>query len=261
MSTAKLTKTEAPVNIDASAPDAPGSTTASFPGGQATFAPPHHSDWSQRKASLIGGTALFLLAVLAGLANFGVVEVLVTPGDAAKTAKDLIDSEALFRSGIAGLMVVVILDIVVACSLLVVFQSVNRSVAIMAAVFRLAYSTVFMVAISQLVSALALLGDADEALRAVGQFHTIWDASYALFGVHLALIGYLVYRSVFAPRVIGVLLVIAGLGYLVDEIGSILVSGYSLEISRFSFVGEAVLIFWLLIRGVRLRGSEISRTE
>jgi hypothetical protein len=71
----------------------------------------------------------------------------------------------------------------------------------------------------------------------------------------LALIGYLVYRSGFAPRLLGVLLVSAGLGYLVDEIGSVLVSGYALEISRFSFVGEAVLIFWLLIKGVRLHGS------
>ena len=167
----------------------------------------------------------------------------------------------LFRSGIAGLIVVVILDIVVACALLAVFEPVNRSVAIMAAVFRVAYATVFMVAISQLVSALALLDDPDQALRAVGQFHTIWDASYAFFGVHLALIGYLVYRSGFAPRIIGVLLVLAGVGYLIDEIGSVLVSGYSLEISRFSFVGEAVLIFWLLIKGVRLRGSETQRTE
>ncbi|HEY5786131.1 MAG TPA: DUF4386 domain-containing protein, partial [Microlunatus sp.] len=207
------------------------------------------------RPSLIGGVALLLLAVLAGLANFGIVEVLVTPGDAARTAQDLIDSEALFRSGIAGLIVVVLLDIVVACSLLAVFESVNRSVAIMAAVFRIAYATVFLVAISQLVSVLELLGDADEALQAVGQFHTIWDASYALFGVHLALIGYLVYRSGFAPRLLGVLLVLAGLGYLVDEIGSVLVSGYALEISRFSFVGEAVLIFWLLIKGVRLHGS------
>ena len=175
--------------------------------------------------------------------------------------QDLIDSEALFRSGIAGLIVVVILDIVVACSLLAVFEPVNRSVAIMAAVFRVAYTTVFMVAVSQLVSALALLDDPDQALRAVGQFHTIWDASYAFFGVHLALIGYLVYRSGFAPRIIGVLLVLAGVGYLIDEIGSVLVAGYSLEISRFSFVGEAVLIFWLLIKGVRLRESETQRTE
>jgi hypothetical protein len=131
----------------------------------------------------------------------------------------------------------------------------------MAAVFRIAYSAVFLVAISQLVSALSLLGDADQALRAVGQFHTIWDASYTLFGVHLALIGCLVYRSGFAPRIIGVLLVLAGLGYLVDKIGSVLVSGYALEISRFSFVGEAVLIFWLLIKGVRLGVSHTQPIE
>ena len=255
MSTPKLATTPAGRDSDHSAPDAATPSAAPLRSGQANATPRSRPAWSPRTASLIGGIALLLLAVLAGLANFGVVEALVTPGDAARTAKDLIDSEALFRSGIAGLIIVVILDIVVACSLLAVFESVNRSVAIMAAVFRIAYATVFLVAISQLVSALALLGDADEALQAVGQFHTIWDASYALFGVHLALIGYLVYRSGFAPRLIGVLLVLAGLGYLVDEIGSVLVSGYALEISRFSFVGEAVLIFWLLIKGVRLHGS------
>ena len=261
MSTPKLAPTT-PAGLDRDR-HAPNATPSAGPlhNGHATVAPPSRPAWSPRTASLIGGIALLLLAVLAGLANFGVVEVLVTPGDAARTAQNLIDSEALFRSGIAGLMVVVVLDIVVACSLLAVFESVNRSVAIMAAVFRIAYATVFLVAITQLVNALALLGDADEALQAVGQFHTIWDASYALFGVHLALIGYLVYRSGFAPRIIGVLLVLAGLGYLIDKIGSVLVSGYALEISRFSFVGEAVLIFWLLIKGVRLHGSEPAEVE
>jgi Domain of unknown function (DUF4386) len=261
MSTPKLAKPQSAADSAPSAPDAPAPSTAPVHRSEAKPAPLNHPAWSQRKASLIGGIALFLLAVLAGLANFGVVEALVTPGDAARTAQDLINSEALFRSGIAGLIVVVILDIVVAYALMVVFEPVNRSVAIMAAVFRVAYATGFMVAVSQLVNALTLLGHADQALRAVGQFQTIWDASYAFFGVHLALIGYLVYRSGFAPRIIGVLLVVAGLGYLIDELGSVLVSGYSLEISRFSFVGEAVLVFWLLIKGVRLRSADTQRTE
>jgi len=233
--------------------------TASLPLHEARRAPVSHT-WSQRKASLIGGVALFLLAVVAGLANFGAVEALITPGDAARTAQDLSASEPLFRLGIAGLMVVVILDIVVAYALMVVFQPVNRSIAAMAAVFRIAYATVFLVAISQLGSALALLDDPDEALRAIGQFHAIWDAGYALFGIHLLLVGYLVYRSGFAPRIIGVLVVVAGVGYLVDKVGAVLVSGYALEISRFSFVGEAVLIFWLLIKGVRLAGSDTNRS-
>jgi Domain of unknown function (DUF4386) len=232
------------------------SETASSHRPAAKLDPQNHPTWSPRKASLIGGSALFLLAVLAGLANFGVVEALVTPGDAVRTAMNLADSEPLFRLGIAALIVVVILDIVVACSLMALFQPVNRSVATMAAVFRIAYATVFMVAISQLVSALALLDNADQALRAVSDFHAFWGAGYALFAVHLVLIGYLAYRSGFAPKIIGVLLILAGLGYLLDEIGSVLVSGYALDVARFSFVGEAVLIFWLLINGIRLRGSE-----
>ena len=87
MSTPKLTTTQVPADGDPSAPDAPGASTASSQRDVGKSAPPDHPAWSQRKASLIGGIALFLLAVLAGLANFGVIEVLVTPGDAAGTAK------------------------------------------------------------------------------------------------------------------------------------------------------------------------------
>ncbi|MEZ0074172.1 hypothetical protein ABH927_003528 [Planotetraspora sp. GP83] len=54
------------------------------------------------------------------------------------------------------------------------------------------------------------------------------------------------------PRVLGILLVVAGLGYLADGIGAVLVSGYSLDIALFTFAGEVVLIFWLLISGRRL---------
>jgi hypothetical protein len=188
VSTPKLAKANAPD----SAPET--TTTTTFLPVRETSPTAPSPTWSQRKASLIGGVALFLLAVVAGLANFGAVEAFVTPGDAAKTAQDLMASESLFRLGIAGLMAVVILDIVVAYALMVVFQPVNRSVATLAAVFRIAYATVFLVAISQLVSALALVDVPNEALRAIGQFHVIWDAGYTLFGMHLLLVGFLVYR-------------------------------------------------------------------
>ena len=254
MSTPKLVKADVP---DDDVTNAPGSaSTDARPVREAPPAPPSQS-WSQRKASLIGGVALLLLAVVAALANFGAVEAVVTPGDSARTAQDLIASEGLFRWGVIGLMAVAILDIVVAYALMVVFEPVSRSVATLAAVFRVAYATVFVVAISQLVSALSLLGDPDETMRAIGEFHTIWDAGYALFGIHLLLIGYLVYRSGFAPRIIGAMLVVAGLGYLVDKVGAVLVSGYALDVSRVSFVGEAVLIFWLLIKGIRRSPASI----
>jgi hypothetical protein len=52
-------------------------------------------------------------------------------------------------------------------------------------------------------------------------------------------------------RVFGILLVVAGLGYLADGFGAVLVSDYSISIGQFTFIGEVALIFWLLIKGSR----------
>jgi hypothetical protein len=211
----------------------------------------NHDTRSLRRASLTAGLALALIIVLATFGAFGAVGALITPGDAAKTAQDILASEGLFRWGIASLILVVILDIVVAAALLTVFAPVNRSVSTMAAWFRAAYAAVYLVAISQLVVALGLLGNPDQALRAVDAYDTVWHVGLNLFGVHLLLIGLLAYRSDFMPKIFGILLVIAGLGYLADGFGAVLVPGYALDISRFTFVGEAALMFWLLIKGSR----------
>ena len=206
---------------------------------------------SLRSASLTAGIALALIVVLAPFGVFGAVGALVTPGDAGRTAQDILGSEGLFRWGIASLILVVILDVVVAAALYTVFEPVNRSISIMAASFRLAYAAVYLAAISQLVVALGLLGDPQQALRAVDAYTTVWHVGLNLFGVHLLLLGVLAYRSNFMPKVFGILLVIAGLGYLADGFGAVLVPGYALDIGRFTFVGEAALMFWLLIKGSR----------
>jgi hypothetical protein len=210
---------------------------------------------SFRRASLTAGFALALIIVLALFGAFGAVGPLVTPGDASRTAQDILSSEGLFRWGIATLILVVILDVIVAAALLTVFEPVSRTLSVMAALFRAVYAAVYLVAISQLVVALGLLGDPDQALRAVNAYDTIWHVGLNLFGVHLLLIGLLAYRSRFMPRIFGVLLVIAGLGYLVDGFGAVLVPGYALDIGRFTFVGEAALMFWLLIKGSRMTFS------
>jgi hypothetical protein len=210
----------------------------------------HHTR-SMRTASLTAGLALALMAALAAFGVFGAVGALVTPGDAARTAQDISESQALFRQGIASLILVAVLDIVAAGALFTLFAPVNRSVSLMAAGFRVAYAAVYLVAIIQLVVALGLLGDPDQALRAIDAYGTIWHVGLTLFGVHLLLIGYLAYRSGFMAKVFGILLVVAGLGYLADGFGAVLVPDYSISIGQFTFVGEVALIFWLLIKGSR----------
>jgi Domain of unknown function (DUF4386) len=211
----------------------------------------HYDTRSLRRASLIAGLALALIAVLSAFGNFVAIQPLVTPEDATKTAIDIANSEALFRWGITSLILVAVLDIVVAAALLRLFEPVNRSLSITAAWFRVAYATVYLVAIIQLVVALGLLADPDQALRAIDAFATIWLVGLILFGVHLLLIGYLAYRSGFMAKVFGVLLMIAGLGYIADGFVAVLVRGPSISIGQFTFVGEVALIFWLLIKGIR----------
>jgi hypothetical protein len=206
---------------------------------------------SLRTASLIAGLALAMIAVLSAFGNFAALQPLVTPEDATKTAIDISNSEALFRWGVASLILVAVLDIVVAAALLRLFEPVNRSLSIMAAWFRVGYAGVYLVAIIQLVLALGLLGDPDQALRAIDGYGTIWLISLIFFGVHLLLIGYLAYRSGFMAKVFGILLAIAGLGYIADGFVAVLVPGPSISIGQFTFVGEVALLFWLLIKGTR----------
>ena len=213
---------------------------------------PSQATRSQRRASLTAGIALALLAALSVFGNFIAINPLVTLGDAAKTAENILASETMFRMGIASLILVVIGDIIVASALLTLFRPVNRGVSTTAAWFRAAYAAVYLTGISQLLVAVTVLADPGQASGAIEAFSTIWQASLILFAVHLLLEGYLAYRSGFMPKIFGILLVVAGLGYLADGFGAVLISGYSFGIGRFTFLGEVALILWLLIKGTRL---------
>jgi hypothetical protein len=145
-----------------------------------------------------------------------------------------------------------------------VFSPVSRSLSMLAACFRLVYAGVFLVAVSQLLGVLHLLGNDAylsvfsagqlhaQALSGIGTFNDVWSAGLVLFGLHLLVIGYLGYRSGYVPRLLGVLLVIAGLGYVVDSFGAVLSRGSWTDVSSFTFIGEFLLALWLLIWGRRL---------
>jgi Domain of unknown function (DUF4386) len=92
--------------------------------------------------------------------NFGVIQHLVTPGDPARTARDILASAGLFRLGIAALAAVVILDIVVAWALQRFFEPVHQGQARIAAWLRISYAAIFAVAIRQLPGVLPLLTNA-----------------------------------------------------------------------------------------------------
>ena len=212
-----------------------------------------------RSASMTAGIALLLVALLGGFGYLAVVDRLRVIDDAVQTAANIAASETLFRLAIASLLVTAVLDIVVAWALLKVFEPVSSGLSTLAATFRVAYAGIFVVAIAQLTGVLRLLPQAEElsaqVLSGVHAFEDIYSAGLVLFGFHLMLLGLLVWRAAYAPRFLGILLALAGLGYAVDSFGIVLFAGYALEVATFTFVGEVVLIFWLLLRGRRLTST------
>jgi hypothetical protein len=241
-------------------------TTVDRPAPAARPPSPASSDRTAkvRRAAVVAGVTLLLTAASAAFGNVVVVQGLVTPGNAARTARDIAGSDGLFRLGLESLYLAVLFDVVVAWALLRVFSPVDRHLSRLAAWFRLAYSAVFMVSLSQLAGIPRLLTTEGyaaaftpqqrqgQAMLKVDTFHDIWFAGLVLFGAHLALVGYLAYRSGFVPRGIGVLLVVAGAGYAYDSFAALLTEGPAFAVSNVTFVGELLLGLWLLLRGHRI---------
>jgi ABC-type multidrug transport system fused ATPase/permease subunit len=227
---------------------------------------------AMHRAALIAGLGLLLMAVLAGLATFGVLERVVTDGDAPRTTSDILATFGSFRLAILTLFGVAVLDVVVAWALWAFFDRVHHTVAVLAAWCRGLYAVVFAVAISQLVAAARLLADerlrgqADlqlqsEVLTQIQQFDDMWSLGLGLFGIHLLLIGWLAFRSGYVPRFIGVLVLIAGMGYLVDNFGGLLSATYTFELASFTFIGEVVLMIWLLLFAARRPRKERTSSD
>jgi hypothetical protein len=217
---------------------------------------------AMHRDALIAGLGLLLIAVLAGLATFGILERLVTDGDASRTTSDILAASGSYQLAILALFGVAVLDVVVAWALWAFFDRVHHTVAVLAALCRGLYAAVFVVAISQLVAAARLLSDGrlsgpadlqlqSEVLAEIQQFDCIWTLGLGLFGLHLLLIGWLALVSGFVPRFVGLLVALAGTGYLVDSFGGLLHATYTFELASVTFIGEVVLMIWLLLFAVR----------
>jgi hypothetical protein len=223
-------------------------------------------DRSQRRVALATASSLLLMALLAPIAKFGVLQTLIVPADAAATTNNVAASLGLFEAAIVAFLIVAILDVVVAWGFYVLLRPVNKGLALLVGWLRVVYAAAFAFALVNLFDVAQLVhGATGTALQSgplqaqvassVGSFDTGWALALGIFGLHLVGLGALLYRFA-APRPLAALVVLAGIGYLADSFGKILFADYGLTISTFTFVGEALLIFWLFWRAAR--GSQSS---
>lgn len=210
-------------------------------------------DTQPSTAAIITGISLLAMAVIAAYANFAVIMNLEVPGDPSTTAANLVESAGQVRLAAAVFIIVAILDVIVAWGLYIVLRSVNPSLSLLGGWLRLAYAAILAVAINSLLNALHA-GPMDPALAGffLESFDSLWQIGLIIFGFHLCVVGYLAWQAEFMHWLFGLLLIIAGLGYIVDGFGTVLIPDYSFELAMFTFIGEVALIFWLLIRGRKL---------
>ncbi|MCC6456151.1 MAG: DUF4386 domain-containing protein [Caldilineaceae bacterium] len=209
----------------------------------------------------------FLYLALAALSAFGLIYVpstILVPGDAAATATNIVTSESLFRLGFVSSLLAFTVNIFVAVFLYKLFAPVHKTMAALMVILILVGVAIAMLNELNQFAALLLLSGADyltvftaEQLQELASlFLDIYAHGFAVahifFGLWLFPMGYLVIKSGFLPKMIGFLLLVAGVGYVVDFILFFLFPGITVTVSEFTFVGEVLLLLWLLIRGVNV---------
>jgi hypothetical protein len=211
------------------------------------------TDITPKTAALTAGLGLLLMIAASIFAEVVRTNLMVT-GDATATVRNIVEHGMLFRASILGYLVVIVLDIVVAWALYIFFKPANPSLSLLAGWLRIVYAAIFTTSVFHLLTATELLKTSDptQVMLALNAFSDSWKVSLLFFGLHLGVLGYVALKSTYVPKFLGILLMVAGVGYGIDSIGRILIPDYHITLAIVTFIGELLLMVWLLIQGRKI---------
>ncbi|HYM78234.1 MAG TPA: DUF4386 domain-containing protein [Candidatus Dormibacteraeota bacterium] len=226
-----------------------------------------NTETSPQVYARLGGVLYLIIIVIGFCSEFFVRDKLVVTGDVTATANNIVASESLWRVTIAGELILLVCGVALTLILYVLLRPVNKHLALLAVLFNIVEFPIEAVSKLCLFGALFLSGNADY-LKALEphQLHALVQVSLKLhdygFGIDLVFFGcaclvygYLLYKSGYFPRTIGVLMAIAGLSYLVNSFTLIVAPAYAGKIFLIlvlALVGELSLCLWLMVKGVNL---------
>lgn len=219
-----------------------------------------------RNEARIGGVLYVIVIITAFFAELFVRSSLIVPNNPAATAHNILASERLYRVGGLADLVNLSCDIGVAIILYDLLRPVDRSIAFAAATFRIAFdiglagATVFHFAPLYLIKGLpyAAAFSAAQVQDLAYEMLQVHNLGYNLFliffAAHLLLIGYLIIRSTYLPRLLGILLLVTGFCYLANSVLHLVFPevATSFYLLLPGLISEFALAGWLLIRGVNI---------
>jgi hypothetical protein len=217
----------------------------------------------------IGGF-LYLLIIAGGLfAPFAIAPSGMMLGDASlPSPTQIMASRSLYTLGGASQLMVYACDVGVALIFYELLKPVSRSISLLAAFFRLVFVAAASANIVNHFAPLVLLSGADYlSAFNTGQLQALalasirlrtfgFDIALVFFGFHCLIVGYLLFRSTFVPRILGVALAIGGFGYLANIFATAVPPAIENHIFPYIMlpagIAEIALTLWLIVRGVNV---------
>jgi Domain of unknown function (DUF4386) len=222
---------------------------------------------AHRAATRLARVAGALYLPVFALGPFSLLYVrakLIVPDDAAATADRIAADGWLLRVGSVIELYLALTDVALAAAFYVLFRPAGRTLALVASSLRLTWAVVAATALLTNIAALLVLSDAayltafdaDQratlALLSLDLHDYAHAAGFVAFGAHLSVLGLLIWRSNLLPRIVGILLVVAGAGYVAN---SLLILGWSMSAQPLLLLpavpAELSLCLWLLVKGVK----------
>ena len=225
------------------------------------------ADMSQRKAARIAGLLYLTVIVLGIFANLYVRFSLIVPGDAAATANNIMANELLFRLSFVSDLIMALCWFLLGLALYVLLKPVNKKIALLMVLSFLAGVPIIMLNLLNHFAALLLLNGADyltvfttDQLHAlVLLFLTLHKHGYIIAAIFTSFcllpLGYLVYKSGYFPRVLGLLLLIGPIFGLIDHFAVFLFpsfADFSILVTLPLIIAEFSTCGWLLLKGAKI---------
>ena len=219
-----------------------------------------------KKTTRVAGF-MYLGLIVFGISGQIIYMSFIAPDDAGKTVENIMDNESLFRASNVMWLISEMFLLLLGLTLYVVLKPVNKNLALLMVLFVMVgvaiegINTLNRFAALQLINSADLTIFSEEQLNAQVMYHLdLWEAGYGIaammsFGPWLVPAGFLIYKSGYFPKILGILAILAGLGIFIEGFQSLLLPEYeaiSLPGSLLAVIGEFAVCGWLIVKGANI---------